>query len=57
LSITTTTNHTHDDTKVQQKRSTSSNWRALLSHYTAVTQGTDPAAATNICHYTEKASI
>ena len=57
LSITTTTNHTHDDTKVQQSRSTSTNWRSILTHYTAKAQGTDPSAATNVCYYTEKASI
>ena len=57
LSITTTTNHTHDDTKVTQSRSTSTSWRALLSHYTAVAQGTNPEAATNVVYYNEKASI
>lgn len=45
------------DTKVQQSRSTSASWRALLSHYTATTQGTDPAAAINVVYYNEKASI
>ena len=45
------------DKKVQQSRSTSGSWRALLSHYTATTQGTDPTAATNIVYYNEKASI
>ena len=45
------------DTKVQQSRSTSTNWRPLLSHYTATSQGTNPEAATNICYYNEKASI
>ena len=48
---------TNTDTKVQQSRSTSGSWRALLSHYTATTQGTDPAAATNVVYYNEKASI
>ena len=45
------------DTKVQQSRSTSTNWRPLLSHYTATTQGTNPEAATNVVYYNEKASI
>lgn len=45
------------DTKVQQSRSTSTNWRPLLSHYTATSQGTNPEAATNVVYYNEKASI
>lgn len=45
------------DKYVQQSRSTSTSWRALLSHYTVAGQGTDPGAATNIVYYNEKASI
>lgn len=45
------------DTKVRQSRSTSTNWRPLLSHYTATSQGTNPEAATDIVYYNEKASI
>ncbi len=45
------------DKKVEQARSTSSNWRALLSHYTDASQGTDPGSATNKVYYNEKLSF
>ena len=45
------------DKKVEQARSTSSNWRALLSHYTDAAQGTDPGSATNKVYYNEKLSF
>lgn len=45
------------DKKVEQARSTSANWCALLSHYTDTTQGTDPGSATNKVYYNEKLSF
>ena len=45
------------DNKVQQSRSTASNWRPLLSHYTNGSQGVDPGTKTNIVYYNENIAV
>lgn len=50
-------NDTNTDTKVSQTRSTATNWRPLLMHYTNTSQGTDPGAATNQTYYNESLSV
>lgn len=42
---------------VQQLRSTSASWRALLTHYTAAAEGTNPGETTNKVYYNEAVSI
>lgn len=42
---------------VTQSRSTSSSWRALLTHYTAAAEGINPEEATNKVYYNEAISI
>lgn len=45
------------DTKVTQSRSTTSNWRPILSHYTHGTYGTDPGSATGAAYYHESIAM
>lgn len=45
------------DKKVTQSRSSASQWRPLLSHYTYAADGTDPGNATNQVYYNENIAV
>lgn len=57
----TTSSFTQQDSNtnnaVTQSRSTSASWRALLTHYTAAVEGTNPGEVTNKAYYNEAISI